>query len=189
MAGSYPGFSWREAGPDDAELLSRLAIAGWRETYAGQIPEGVLAALESNPHQDPASWQRRLVRQPPDRWTRIVETEAGVPIGFLWFGREEGRLEGYGGEIEKIYLLKPAQGRGLGRALMADTFQTMEAAGLSPVVIWVFDFNRKARDFYERLGGTPLGRREVVFRAEGRDFHEIAYGWPPGGLGAAAPSG
>ncbi|MBM3548668.1 MAG: GNAT family N-acetyltransferase [Alphaproteobacteria bacterium] len=185
MTGSYPGFSWRDAGPGEAGLLSRLAIAGWRQTYAGQMPSSVLSALEANPHQNPASWERRLARRPPDRWTRVVETEAGEPVGFLWFGQEEGRLPGYRGEIEKIYLLKPAQGRGLGRALMADTFRTLESVGLSPVVIWVFDFNRKALDFYERLGGRPLGRREVVFRAEGRDFHEIAYGWPPGGLAAS----
>jgi GNAT superfamily N-acetyltransferase len=185
MAGSYPGFSWREAGPEEASLLSRLSIAGWRQTYPGLMPERVLVELEANPFHDPASWEKRLARRPPDRWTRVVETEAGEPVGFLWFGREEGRLEGYGGEIEKIYLLKGAQGRGLGRALMADCFQTMEAAGLSPVAIWVFDFNRKALDFYEKLGGRPLGRREVVFEAEGREFHEIAYGWPPGGLAAA----
>jgi len=186
MAGSYPGFSWREAASDDAELLSRLAIAGWRQTYAGLMPDSVLSALEANPHQNAESWSRRLARRPPDRWTRVVATDAGEPVGLLWFGREERRVPGYGGEIEKIYLLKPAQGRGLGRALMADCFQTMEVAGLSPVVIWVFDFNERARTFYEKLGGRPRGRREVVFRAEGREFHEIAYGWAPGGLGAAA---
>ncbi|MBM3534055.1 MAG: GNAT family N-acetyltransferase [Alphaproteobacteria bacterium] len=180
MAGSYPGFSWRDARPGEADLLSRLAIAGWRETYAGAMPDSVLSALESNPHQNAESWERRLVRRPPDRWAQVIETEAGEPVGFLWFGREEGRLPGYGGEVEKIYLLRRAQGRGLGRALMADCFQTMEAAGLYPVAIWVFDFNRRARAFYEKLGGKPLGRRELVFQAEGRDFHEIAFGWPAG---------
>ena len=182
MPGSYPGFSWREAGPDDAATLSRLSIAGWRQTYAGQMPDSVLGRMEENPHHDPASWRGRLERRPPDRWTRIVETGGGEPIGFLWFGREEGRLPGYRGEIEKIYLLKPAQGRGLGRALMVDTFRTLEDADLSPVAVWVFDFNRPALDFYEKLGGKALGRSETVFEAEGRAFVETAYGWPPGGL-------
>jgi GNAT superfamily N-acetyltransferase len=185
MAGSYPGFSWREAGPSDADLLSRLSIAGWRETYAGTMPASVLDALSDNPMHGPASWRRRLDRRPPDRWTWIVETSNGEPVGFLWFGREEGRVPGYRGEIEKIYLLTPTQGRGLGRALMADSFRTLEAAGLFPVVVWVFDFNRKALDFYARLGGRPLGRSEVVFEAEGRAFRETAYGWPPDGLAAA----
>ena len=182
MPGSYPGFSWREAGPTDAGTLSRLSIAGWRQTYAGKMPASVLDRIEANPHHDPGSWQRRLRRRPPDRWTWIVETDTGEPVGFVWFGREEGRVAGYRGEIEKMYLLKPVQGRGLGRALMADTFQTLEAAGLSPVVIWVFDFNRAALDFYEKLGGKPLGRSEPVFEAEGRAYLETAYGWPPSGL-------
>lgn len=185
MPGSYPGFSWRDATPTDADLLSRLSIAGWRETYAGEMPETVLGRMETNPNHDPASWHRRLKRRPPDRWTRIVETDGGDPVGFLWFGREEGRLPGHAGEIEKIYLLKQAQGRGLGRALMADTFQTLEAADLFPVAIWVFDFNLGAMDFYRKLGGRPLGRIETVFEAEGRPFRETAYGWPPSGLAIA----
>ena len=65
---------------------------------------------------------------------------------------------------------------------MADTFQTLEAADLSPVVIWVFDFNRAALDFYGKLGGKSLGRSEPVFEAEGRAYQETAYGWPPSGL-------
>jgi len=182
MTGSYPGFSWRDARPADAGTLSRLSIAGWRQTYAGMMPASVLDRMEQNPHHDPASWRHRLERQPPDRWTRIVETAAGEPVGFLWFGREEGRVPGYRGEIEKIYLLEHVQGRGLGRALMAHTFQTLEAADLSPVVIWVFDFNRAALDFYEKLGGKALGRAEPVFEAEGRAYLETAYGWPSSGL-------
>lgn len=185
MPGYYPGFFWREATPADAETLSRLSIAGWRQTYAGQMPDSILGRMEQNPHHGPASWHRRLERRPPDRWTRIVETDAGEPVGFLWFGREEGRVSGYRGEIEKIYLLRQAQGRGLGRALMADTFRTLEAADLSPVVIWVFDFNRAALDFYEKLGGKPLGRSETVFEAEGRAFRETAYGWPSNWLASA----
>jgi len=182
MTGSYPGFSWRQATSADAETLSRLSVAGWRQTYAGQMPAAVLDRMDENPHHDPASWHRRLERRPPDRWARIVETGAREPIGFLWFGREEGRVPGYRGEIEKLYLLKPYQGRGLGRALMADTFQTLEAADLSPVVVWVFDFNRRGLDFYEKLGGKPLGRSETVFEVEGRAYRETAYGWPPSGL-------
>ena len=184
MTGSYPGFRWREAGSGDAELLSRLFVAGWRQTYAGLMPDGVLACLESNPNHDPASWRRRLGRRPPDRWTRVVETEAGEPVGFVWFGREEGRLPGYAGEVEKIYLLKPVQGRGLGRALMQDTFRTLEAVRLAPVVIWVFEVNRPAFGFYETLGGRALGERALVFEAEGREFWETAYGWPRSGLPA-----
>lgn len=149
------------------------------------MPDGVLDRLESNPNHDPGSWTCRLARRPPDRWTRIVETETGTPVGFLWFGREEGRVPGFAGEIEKIYLLRSAQGLGLGRALMDDTFRTLEAAGLFPVVIWVFDFNRRAQDIYRKLGGRPLGRSEVVFAVGGTEVRETAYGWPPGGLGSA----
>ena len=74
MSGSYPEFRWRDAGLDDAVLLSRLFVAGWR---------------------------RCRERRPPDRWTRIVL--ASDPVGLVWFGREEGRLPGYQSEIETVY--------------------------------------------------------------------------------------
>lgn len=178
MSGSYPEFRWRDAGLGDAVLLSRLFIAGWRQTYAGLMPAALLDRLETSPHHDPSSWSRRLERRPPDRWTRILL--APDPVGFVWFGREEGRLPGYRGEIEKIYLLDSAQGRGLGRAALAASFQILEAESLSPVAIWVFDVNRRAQAFYRHLGGRPLGERALVFAEDGEEFWETAYGWPPG---------
>lgn len=178
MSGSYPEFRWRDAGLDDAGLLSRLFIAGWRQTYAGAMPAGLLDRLEASPSHDPESWRRRLERRPPDRWTWILL--APDPVGFVWFGREEGRLPGYRGEIEKVYLLDFAQGRGLGRAALAESFRVLEAVSLSPVVIWVFEVNRRAQSVYRHLGGRPLGERALVFAEDGQEFWETAYGWPAG---------
>ena len=175
MPGSYPEFRWRDAELDDAALLSRLNTAGWRQTYPGLMPDTLLGRLETTPSHDPASWRRRLERRPPDRWAKIVL--APDPVGLVWFGREEGRLPGYPGEVEKIYLLDDAQGHGLGRAALSESFRTLEAAGLSPVVIWVFEVNRRAQDVYRHLGGRPLGQRALVFTEDGREFWETAYGW------------
>ena len=178
MSGSYPEFRWRDAGLDDAVLLSRLFVTGWRQTYAGVMPDALLDRLETSPNHDPASWRRRLARRPPDRWTKIVL--APEPAGLVWFGREEGRLPDYRGEIEKIYLLDSAQGRGLGRAALAESFRTLEANGLSPIVIWVFEVNRQAQEVYRHLGGRPLGERALVFAEGGQEFWETASGWPAG---------
>ena len=101
MSGSYPEFRWRDAGLDDAVLLSRLFVAGWRQTDAGSMPDALLDRLETSPSHDPASWHRRLERRPPDRWTRIVL--ASDPVGFVWFGAEEGSLPDYRGETETVY--------------------------------------------------------------------------------------
>lgn len=101
MSGSYPEFRWQDAGLDDAALLSRLFVAGWRQTYAGSMPAALLDRLETRPSHDPVSWHRRLDWQPPDRRGRIML--APDPVGFVWFGAEEGPLPDYRVEIETVY--------------------------------------------------------------------------------------
>jgi ribosomal protein S18 acetylase RimI-like enzyme len=187
MPGSYCAFRWRDATLDDAALLSSLNVAIWRETYAGLLPDTLLATLDTHPEHSTESWVHRLRRRPPDRWTRIVL--APDPVGYVWYGREEGRLAGYRGEIQKINLLRRAQGGGLGRAALTAAFQELKEAGLAPVALWVFELNRPALDFYRHLGGRQLGARALVFTAEGREVWETAIGWPetPAARLAASP--
>jgi ribosomal protein S18 acetylase RimI-like enzyme len=50
-----------------------------------------------------------------------------------------------------------AQGRGIGRALMADALETLAARGWRHAVLWVLADNAHARRFYERGGWVDEG--------------------------------
>lgn len=162
----------RPAAPDEAPAIAALSIAGWRETYAGHIAAPYLAALDGHPKHDVASWEARFAERARRHWTWIAELDG--PAGFL-FCREGEVRPGYRSEICRFYILRWAQGRGIGRALMETAARTLEANGLAPFGLWVLEFNAGARAFYERLGGKLIGRQS--FPLADTTALEVAYGW------------
>jgi ribosomal protein S18 acetylase RimI-like enzyme len=162
----------RPAAPGEASIVAALSVAGWRETYAEHLAAPYLAALDRHPKHDVASWERRFADQARRHWTWIAELDG--PVGFL-FCREGAVQEGYRGEICRFYILRRAQGLGIGRALMATAARTLEASGLAPFGLWVLEFNTAARAFYERLGGKLIGRQS--FPLADTTALEVAYGW------------
>jgi len=95
-----------------------------------------------------------------------------------------GGLVGYGAgskaqgvaQVSTLYILKAAQGRGLGRRLLGSLARVMAAQGATSLRLWVLNGNEGARAFYERLGGAPRGERAVG--GWGGGHRETAYDWP-----------
>ncbi len=168
----------RPAARDEAPIVAALSIAGWRETYAGHIAASYLAALDRHPKHDVASWEARLAATDRPHWTFIAEL-AGAPVGFV-HARASAEVPGHRSEIWRLYILRRAHGRGIGRALMEIAARTLEANGLVPFGLWVLEFNTGARAFYQRLGGTPVARQS--FPLADTTAFEVSYGW----LNAAA---
>jgi ribosomal protein S18 acetylase RimI-like enzyme len=163
----------RPAAQDEAPVVAALSIAGWRETYAGHIGAPYLAALDRHPKHDVASWQARVAATDRRHWTFIAALDE--PVGFVHC-RESAEVPGHRSEIWRLYILRRAQGRGIGRALMDVAARTLEANGLAPFGLWVLEFNAGARAFYERLGGAPVARQSFPL-ADATAF-EVSYGWP-----------
>jgi GNAT superfamily N-acetyltransferase len=95
-------------------------------------------------------------------------------IGFATCGLQRTALEGYRGEFYAIYLVDHAQGRGIGRRLMAAMASELIDAGMNTACVWVLREN-PARWFYERLGGVRVAEQAVTFA--GARLTEHAYGW------------
>ncbi len=156
----------RIARSEDAETLARIQATGWRESYHDQLPPEVIAA---------AADERRLLR----RWQRaLAEGKSRVAIaddlGFAEAGPQRDAVwaaRGFPGELYAIYILRSAQGRGLGRALM----RLALGPDPQPFTVLVLDTNSAAHGFYEALGGRHLATvPEQVFA------HPVVsrvYGW------------
>lgn len=159
------------AGPADAAALARVHVKSWRETYEGILPSAFLDRMSVALHE--RQWRHRLMST--REATLAAEGHRGL-VGYVSAQRTRGRTQRDEAEIATLYLLRSAQGTGLGRALFIAGARVMAARGAGALVLWVLRDNLNARGFYERLGG-------VVDRA-GEEFvggsvvPSVRYRWP-----------
>jgi GNAT superfamily N-acetyltransferase len=115
----------RRATPADADAVGRVFVAARDEmSYLPRIDD------------DARSWLGSL----------LVERDR------LWVWDSDGEIAGFVGvddtEVSHLYVAPPAQGRGVGKALL-DHAKTVSPERLE---LWVFQRNEGARRFYERNG-------------------------------------
>ena len=162
----------RRARHADAPSIAKVHVESWRVTYPGLVPDDFLLGL--NEAASTERWQTQLAApdEPSGIWVAL-ERRQGM-VGFASCGTQRTAIPGHGGELYTLYLLDAAQGRGLGRRLMAAVAADLMAMGVEGMVAWVLRDN-PARWFYERLGGQRLGEQSIWL---GRALlPEIAYGW------------
>ncbi len=170
----------RRATPADAPALASVHIRSWQETYAGLMPDGVLESMT-----DQAALDRRT-----QLWQGILTKGAELVFVAVRGGEVVGFTSGAAGtfltsnsltddftadaELSTLYLLKSAQGRGTGRALLRALAAELAARGNRSLLLWVLA-NNPARAFYEHLGGAVVGERQE--KVSGAVLNEVAYGW------------
>ena len=159
-------------GPSDAEDLARVHVAAWRETYRGLLPDAYLARMSEPAHA--RRFARALKSPGLDEVTLAMADRSGI-VGYAGGGPARTRAAGEG-EIATLYLLRRAQGQGLGARLMSDMARTMAARGAQSLIISVLRDNIRARGFYEHLGGAPDAPRQELGPG-GRLLFEVTYRW------------
>ena len=172
------GCNFRIATCDDARDLGAMHVASWRESYAGVLPEKMLASLSAEARA--ASWSKILQEPPSERSTVVYLAEQdGAIFGFGSCGaqRTESLKDlGYDGEISAIYVLREFQEQGIGTGLFSQMSLDLSRRGFNAAALWVLRDNLRARRFYERYSGQLIAEREDV--RDGAVLIELAYGWP-----------
>ncbi len=181
----------RRASIDDAEMIAQLHVDAWRESYASLMPPEALSLMS--------------VEEQAERWRDIFRSrqgddagavflaydEVGSPCGFAACGRQRSpRLAeaGFPVEFSTLYLLRRAQGRGLGRAMMSAMAKHLIAAGYSRASGWVFRDYPPARRFHEALGAKRTGI-DGEWTILGVTLADISYGYQDiSKLAAGAPA-
>jgi ribosomal protein S18 acetylase RimI-like enzyme len=159
------------AGPADAEALAHVHVTAWRETYRGLLPDAFLARMSEPRHA--RRFRHELTRPGPSELTLAAMNPHGL-FGYVSGGPSRSGVDGEA-EIATLYLLRAAQGRGVGRRLLTDAARVLAAQGARSLVISVLAENAHARGFYERLGGrADAPRREP---GPGGGVWEVTYRW------------
>jgi ribosomal protein S18 acetylase RimI-like enzyme len=159
-------------GPSDAADLAHVHVKAWRETYRGLLPQAYLDHMSLDAHA--RRFNARLEHPEANYVTLGAEARSGL-VGYC-----EGHAwaSPFGGEAEihTLYVLRAAQGEGVGRRLLQNSVRVLRGAGASGLIIWCLTGNLKARGFYERMGGKAAAQR--AGRGPGGRVNEVAYGWP-----------
>jgi ribosomal protein S18 acetylase RimI-like enzyme len=154
-----------------------LHVASWRETYAGILPDDMLASLSADARA--AMWAGIIGAPEAYAGAAVFVAEDGERlVGFGSCARQRDEAlagAGFGGEIGAIYVLRSHQHLGIGRSIMGLLAQALLDADCRAASLWVLRENLVARNFYERLGGTVVGEKNE--ERPNATLVELAYGW------------
>jgi L-amino acid N-acyltransferase YncA len=158
----------RVATLQDAGAIARVHVESWRTTYAGMVPAEYLASLDVG--QREVSWREWL---PLDIDVFVAEVDGEV-VGFVGGGAIREPVEGFDAELFAIYLLRDAQRRGIGMALLKRLAGSLKARGYRSMMAWVLEDNSSG-EFYSRSGGVRVASKEM--EVGGVMLPVVAYGW------------
>lgn len=146
----------RKAERADAARLSKLAEQTFRDTFgAANTSEDM--ALHCRLHYGEAIQAGEIAR--PDMVTLLSEEE-GQWLGFaqLRWGDAPGCVVAAApGEIQRLYVDRDWQGKGVAQALMRACLGEMQARGSDVVWLGVWEHNPRAIAFYRKFGFVEVG--------------------------------
>ncbi|MHB1597842.1 MAG: GNAT family N-acetyltransferase [Acidimicrobiales bacterium] len=147
----------RPARLEDSTALARVFVDAWRSSYRSVIDDEVLDALDET---EIADWLRELVAA--SHPTTLVAESGGDILGFTRYGDDPE--DPRNGHVYALYVAPGAAGRGIGRRLLREAIDAIDAAdsrGRRTVTLWVFAANHRARGLYASLGFSPDGAHRV----------------------------
>jgi GNAT superfamily N-acetyltransferase len=157
---------------NDAAAIAAVHVASWQTTYRGIIAEATLNALSIERRTE--LWRSDLASALVQNTSIHVAEEDNQIVGFSYSGPGREPIPGYPAELYAIYLLQRAQKRGIGRALVRASAQTLLQRGYESLFVWVLCDN-PSRNFYAALGAKYLLEKNITIREQ--DLLEAAYGW------------
>src|SRR5690606_8685133 len=103
----------RDARPEDAEAIARVARASWRETYRGIFEAEVIDRFLRENYAAEALARQAERAAASDREEFLVAERAGSVVGYAHFG-----VGARGPELSRIYADPAHYGTGVGSALL-----------------------------------------------------------------------
>lgn len=144
----------RDALPEDALGIALVQAYTWETTYTGQLPETARDDRIESVRQTAARLREELA---DGLWGFTAET-GGVIVGISLYGPARDTSGGGEGEIYALYVLKPFQGLGLGRALLTRSLTALKARGFYTTVVHCLS-GSPAGAFYAVMGGVKAGEK------------------------------
>lgn len=152
----------REATIADLRPLAELHVRTFNETHLGPFGSGPSYSTRE------WQWREKLSELDATHFVLVLETPAKQLVGFIWCHPTTDNPK-WAARLNKIYLLREYQRRGLGTRMVAVAVDRLLQHGLTSMALFTEADNEPACNFYERLGG------ERQLNEQG-DFDGM-YGW------------
>ncbi len=141
---------------DDLKELQAISIETFLETFGQQnSPENIARYLERAFND--AQMEQELTQEDSRFYFVCCDNQVA---GYLKVNVDSAQSEAMGRdalEIERIYILRNFQKRGLGKVLMDKAFEDAVALGKKTIWLGVWEKNENAIRFYEKKGFTRTG--------------------------------
>ena len=152
----------REAAIADLRPLAELHVRTFNETHVGPFGSGPTYSTRES------QWRAKLSDSDATHFVLVVETAAKQLVGFIWCHPTNDDPK-WAARLNKIYLLREYQRRGLGKRMVGAAVHRLLDHGLTSMALFTEADNEPACNFCEQLGGE----RQLNERG---DF-EGMYGW------------
>lgn len=159
---------------EDAPLVARLHVWGWRNGYADLLPQSYLDALDID--ERTTRWTKNLV-DGSEVW---IAKHNGEPASVISYGAPLNPIPAglsNCGELTMIYTLGKFYRRGIGEILFNHARTALKQQGFQKFYLWVLEDNIKGRSFYDKMGGKIVPNASTEATIDGQTFKEVAYYW------------
>ena len=142
---------------EDIDDYMRVNTNAWIESYKEIIDDAFLKKIENEIDTN----IKRLKHKFDKEKYRYLLICNGIPVGNTSIGKS--RIKDYptSGEIESLYLLNIAKGKGLGRILLEHDVNVLKQLGYKSMVISCLKDNKQANEFYQHMGGVLTNTRII----------------------------
>jgi diamine N-acetyltransferase len=153
-------FSIRPATLDDASALSALGQTAFRETFHHYEEAALSEFLDS--HCGVSAFIETLSNLDISILVAVADNQL---VGYAKYG--ESRLPKSSGlnpkfELHQLYVLKAWHGYKIGKTLIEEVMQAGRKERVKIMHLGVWEHNKKAQDFYARLGFEKVGEYDYL---------------------------
>ena len=140
-------FRIREASATDVPALTWLHVTTWNATYAPLLMKGPSYNVRER------QWREVFAKKENGWFCFVVERPDGELVAFAQ-GRRSDHPE-FGGQLDKIYVLRDYQHMGIGRRLLAEVARRFRSVGVNSM--WLFgDARNPSSRVWIRLGARKI---------------------------------
>ena len=160
-------YNIRRVQSGDEQTLAYIQTESWKAAFRDILAEDILEK-----HTDlgrAAEMYGRLLAEGKGNGY-ILEIDGKAHCIAYWDRARDSEMA-YAAEIICIHSLQGNWRKGFGSRMMDRLLGDISAAGYSKVVLWVFEENRRAREFYEAMGfgvtdklKPALGTTEICYQ-------------------------